>query len=215
LAVSLACLRAEAQERDVVYVGALFGVSALSADARSVTTGTNAEVSLYSPSNGLALNVFGGVHVAQYFSIQGNWMWNGNDLELVSSRTGPIVGGFYRQQRRSTQHAVVLDGLIYFRRLESAIRPYLGTGVSLLHFSSRDVLESSSQGLMAPSDEIASTHVGLRSHVGIDMRLTRRLWFRYSFSETISANPISPSLTPPGTRGLMNFQNLFGFITRF
>jgi hypothetical protein len=39
--------------------------------------------------------------------------------------------------------------------------------------------------------------------------------FRYSFSETISGNPISPSLTPPGERPLMNFQNLFGFVARF
>jgi outer membrane protein W len=215
LSVSFVCLRAEAQEQDIVYVGGLFGVSALSADARSVTTETEAAVSLYSPSNGLALNVFGGVHLAQYFSVQANWMWNQNDIELVSSVTMSSGGGFYIQQRHSTQHAIVLDGLIYFRRLESAIRPYLGTGLSLLRFSSHDVVSSSSQELSPPVGEIASTHIGLRSHVGIDMRLSRQVRFRYSFSETISTNPISPSLTPPGKRGLMNFQNLFGFVTQF
>jgi hypothetical protein len=51
--------------------------------------------------------------------------------------------------------------------------------------------------------------------VGIDIRLWRRVDFRYSFSETIGGNPIGPSLTPPGQRGLMNFQNLFGLIGRF
>jgi hypothetical protein len=51
--------------------------------------------------------------------------------------------------------------------------------------------------------------------VGIDLRVSPRMSFRYSFSETISANPISPSLTPPGKRGLMNFQNLFGFVAKF
>ena len=40
-----------------------------------------------------------------------------------------------------------------------------------------------------------------RSHVGIDMRLSRRLAFRYSFSETINRNPISPSLSPPSPGG--------------
>jgi outer membrane protein W len=215
LAVSFCCLPAEAQDHEVVYVGGLFGISALSADARSVTTGTEAALSLYAPSNGFALNVFGGVHLAQYFSVQANWMWNRNDIELVSSVTTPQGGGFYEQQRHSTQHTIVLDGLIYFRRLESAIRPYLGTGLSIVRFSSREVISSSSQGLTPPPDEIVSTHLGLRSHVGIDMRLSRRVSFRYSFSETISSNPISPSLTPPGERGLMNFQNLFGFVTQF
>ena len=66
-----------------------------------------------------------------------------------------------------------------------------------------------------PAGEIRSTHIGLRSHVGIDFRLSRHISFRYSFSETISSNPISPSLTPPGRRPLMNFQNLFGFVSRF
>jgi outer membrane protein W len=109
---------------------------------------------------------------------------------------------------------VVLDGLIYFRRMDSVIRPYLGTGLSVLHFSS-DEISVSAQGPPPPSAKIASTRIGLRSHVGIDFKLSRRLSFRYSFSETISGNPISPSLTPQGRRGLMNFQNLFGFVGRF
>jgi hypothetical protein len=142
-------------------------------------------------------------------------MWNRNDIALVSSLTTPQGGGYYEQRRHSVQHAFVLDGLIYFRRRDSAIRPYLGTGLSLLHFSSRDVISSSSRGLTAPIADIVSTHVGLRSHVGIDLRVSPRMSFRYSFSETISANPISPSLTPPGKRGLMNFQNLFGFVAKF
>jgi hypothetical protein len=171
-------------------------------------------VSLYDPKNGVALNVFGGFHVVQYFAIQVNWMWNRNDLTLVSSYTSPHAGGFYEQIRDSSQHALVFDGLIYFRRLDSRIRPYLGTGLSVAHFSSQAV-GSRMQGLTPPAGEIASTHIGLRSHVGIDFRLSRHVAFRYSFSETISGNPIGPSLTPPGRRPLMNFQNLFGFVSRF
>ena len=156
-----------------------------------------------------------GVHLAQYFSVQANWMWNRNDITLISSFVTPQGGGFYEQRRHSRQHAAVLDGLIYFRRLDSPVRPYLGTGISVLHFASRDVVTTSNHGLAAPTNEIASTRIGLRSHVGIDVRLSRRVSFRYSFSETISDSPISPSLTPPGARGLMNFQNLFGFLGRF
>jgi hypothetical protein len=77
------------------------------------------------------------------------------------------------------------------------------------------VASTHERGLAAPIGDIASTRVAVRSHVGIDLRLSRRVSFRYSFSEMISGNPISPTLTPPGRRGLMNFQNLFGFVGRF
>jgi outer membrane protein W len=141
-------------------------------------------------------------------------MWNRNDLTLVSSYISPQAGGFYEQTRDSSQHALVFDGLIYFRRLDSSIRPYLGTGLSVVHFSSEEG-DSRAHGLRPPAGEIGSTHIGLRSHVGIDIRLSRHVAFRYSFSETISSNPVSSSLTPPGQRRLMNFQNLFGFVSRF
>jgi outer membrane protein with beta-barrel domain len=213
-AMGFVSVPAVAQDESRAFAGALFGVSALSADAQAVTSGADAAVSLYDPKNGSALNVFGGIHVAQYFAIQVNWMWNRNDLTLVSSYTSPEAGGFYEQARDSTQHAMVFDGLIYFRRLDSSIRPYLGTGLSVVHFSS-DEGNSRAQGLSPPAGAIRSTRIGLRSHVGIDFRLSRHVAFRYSFSETISSNPISPSLTPPGRRPLMNFQNLFGFVSRF
>ena len=213
--LSLTSAPAAAQDERRHFAGGLLGMSILSADARSVTDGSTAAMSLYEPANGVALNVFAGVHLAQYFSVQADWIWNRNDLTLFSSFLTPQGGAFYEQRRHSSQHAVVLDGLIYFRRLDSVIRPYLGTGISVVHFSSRDVTSKSEHGFGAPSSEIASTRVGLRSHVGIDLRLSRRIDFRYSFSEMISGNPISPSLTPRGQRGLMNFQNLFGFVGRF
>lgn len=206
---------AAAQTDQRVFAGGLFGVSTLSADGRADVTATEAATSLYKPENGPALNLFAGIHLAQYFSVQGNWMWNRNELTLVSSFVTPQGGGFYEQRRRSRQHAAVLDGLIYFRRLDSAVRPYLGTGLVVLHFSSDSAQLTSSQGLDAPAGEIASTRIGLRSHVGIDIRLSHHLNFRYSFSETISANPISPSLTPPAPRRLANFVNLFGIVGRF
>jgi len=198
-----------------VFAGALFGMSILSADGRSVTTGSEAALSLYKPENGPALNLLAGVHLAPYFSVQANWVWNRNDLTLVSSFTTPQGGGFYEQRRHSRQHAIVVDGLVYFRRPDSAVRPYLGTGLSVVQFSSADVVGSSNHGLVPPSGTIASTRIGVRSHVGIDLRLSRRVSFRYSFSETITGNSISPVLTPPAPRRLANFQNLFGFVRRF
>jgi outer membrane protein W len=215
LAIVLLADSGAAQDEPRIFAGAMYGVSALSADARSVISDSTAAVSLYDPKNGPALNVFAGIHIAQYFSLQANWMWNRNDLTLVSSLTSPQTGAFYEQHRDSRQHTAVLDGLIYFRRLDSAIRPYLGTGLSLVHFSSNETVVSAPQGMTPPAGKIASTHIGLRSHVGIDFKLSRRWAFRYSFSETISGNPISPSLTPSGRRGLMNFQNLFGLLGRF
>jgi hypothetical protein len=213
--VSLSHRDAAAQDGPRAFAGVLVGVSTLSADAHAVTTAADARLSMYRPENGLALNLFGGIHLAQYFSIQGNWMWNQNDITLISSVVAAGGGGFYEQRRRSNQQAVVLDGLVYFRRLDSALRPYLGTGLSVLHFSSSEIVSSLERGLQLPQRDISSTRLGLRSHVGVDIRLSRVSSFRYSFSETISTNPISPSLTPPAPRRLANFQNLFGFVRRF
>jgi outer membrane protein W len=204
-----------AQEHERLFAGALVGISTLSADGRSVVAPTGAALSLYKPENGLALNLFAGVHVARFFSLQANYMWNRNDLTLVSSFATADGGGFYEQRRRSTQHAVVADALVYFRGLDSAIRPYLGTGLSVVRFDSRTVDTSVESNLAAPAVEAASRRIALRSAVGIDVALSRHVRLRYSFSETLSGNPISPQLTPAGQRGLANFQNLFGIVARF
>ena len=203
-----------AQNERRIFAGALFGVSTLSADGSAITTPPDAALSNYKPENGFAINLFAGAHVAQYFSVQGNYMWNRNDLTLVSSFVTPQGGGFYEQRRTSAQHVVVADALVYFRRMDSRVRPYLGTGLAIVSFDAA-VIDSTTSGLPAPTGEMTSTHAALRSHVGIDIVLSARTAFRYSFSETIGGNPISPHLSPPGERGLANFQNLFGVVTRF
>ena len=80
MTITLAPVPAEAQDHPRRFVGGLFGVSTLSADGRSDTTAAAAALSLYKPENGLALNLFAGVHVASYFTLQANWIWNRNDL---------------------------------------------------------------------------------------------------------------------------------------
>jgi hypothetical protein len=212
---SLAAAQGQAQEERRMYIGGLFGVSTLSGDARAVTSDTEASASTYKPENGPALNVFVGAHVWRFVTLQGNYIWDRNDLTLFSSAIAPSASAFYEQSRASSQHAFVADALVYFRALGSGIRPYLGTGLALVRFRSGSAISAVVNGLEPPAGEIESTDIALRSHVGIDFALGRAWSFRYSFSETIGSNPISPHLTPPGERGLANFQNLFGVVRHF
>ena len=46
----------------------------------------------------------------------------------------------------------------------------------------------------------------------MDLALLRGWRLRYSFSESLSGNPLSRRLTPMGERNLANFQNLFGVV---
>jgi hypothetical protein len=203
---------AAAQTR--IYAGVIGGIATLSADAGSQKTAQGLSLSSYAPANGGALNVFAGVHLHNYFSVQANYIWNENDLVLNSSSSGS--GAFYQESRSSSQNSGILDFLIYFRRRSSRIRPYLGTGVGVIHLSStREKLIASSGAPSLPPLTFTSTGPVFRSHVGIDLRLARKLDFRYSFSEMIGRNDISKHLAPPAPRRLANFQNLFGFVVRF
>jgi hypothetical protein len=215
LVIATTCATVAAQDDPRGFAGLVAGVSTLSADGRAVTSGGDASVSLYKPENGPALNAIAGYHVSRFVSVQGNYVWNRNDLTLLSSVASTSGGGYYEEHRGSSQHAFVADLLVYFRRLGSGIRPYLGTGLCVVRFTSGQARRSLSSSLPGEAGRIASRKLALRSHVGIDFALSRRVSFRYSFSETISGNPISPHLMPPGERWLANFQNLFGFVATF
>ena len=210
----LTILFSPAAAQPTTYVGAIGGIATLSADAGSRGTAQALSLSSYAPANGGALNVFAGVHLHNYFGVQVNYIWNENDLVLNSSSSG--TGTFYQASRTSSQNSGIFDFLIYFRRRGSRIRPYLGTGVGVIHLNStREKLIASSGAPALPPSTFSSTGPVFRSHVGIDLRLARKLDFRYSFSEMIGHNEISKHLAPPAPRGLANFQNLFGFVVRF
>jgi hypothetical protein len=196
------------------YAGVIGGISTLSADAGSRTTAAGLNLSSYAPQNGGAINIFIGLHLHNYFSIQGNYVWNQNELLLNSASSG--TDSSYQQVRTSSQQAAVFDFLIYFRRRSSRIRPYLGTGGGVMHLSSTasQLLHSGGRPALPPAT-FSATRPLFRSHVGIDLRLSHRLDFRYSFSESLSKNDISKHLSPPAPRRLANFQNLFGFVLRF
>src|SRR5215467_10635823 len=208
--MAIACCSAQV----VPYAGILGGLSILSADARSQLTAQGLNASLYKPENGPALNLFGGAHVTQYLSLQANYVWNRNDLTLSS--TSSASSSFYEEERKSSQHALIFDLLIYFRRQDSRLRPYLSAGTGIAHLSStqqRIVAVSGAPTL--PAFRFSSTRPVLRFAVGMDIAITRHLAARYSFSETLRHNDISAHLSPPGQRGLANFQNLFGIGLRF
>ena len=216
VAVLLARITTVAAQEDRAYLGVIAGFSILSADAKSITTVDGSSVSLYSPQNGPALNLFGGWALGKYVSVQGNYIWNRNRLTLTS--TEAVEGGvrFYEQTRTSSHHSVFGDVLVYFRARGERIRPYLSTGVGLVGLESRaerTLVQTGGIGL--PPTVFSDTTVVLRSAVGIDVRVGRDWALRYSFSEFIGPNPISQQINPPGEHVLMNFQNLFGLVRSF
>jgi hypothetical protein len=207
---------ASVPRRPSAFVGAVAGISTLSADAQAMVTATAANVSLYKPENGGAVNLLAGVHVNDYFSVQANYVWNRNALTLTSSHSSVGMATFFEERRRSTQHAVVGDALLYFRNRESWARPYLSAGIGLVRFRSSEPMLINARGEpMRPAATFISTEPALRVAVGIDVHVSRGWRVRYSFSETLRQNAVSERLSPPAPRNLANFQNLFGATKSF
>jgi Outer membrane protein beta-barrel domain len=208
----LATAVAGAQENRRVSVGAVAGVSTLSADARSEITTGGADVSLYKPENGPALNVFVGMHVREYVTLQANYIWNRNRLALASVRSTDLGQSFYEQPRTSSQHAIVGDLLVYFRERRSVVRPYLSVGAGIVRFETLADGPARSRNVVPPAETLRARRATLRVAVGLDLTVGRGWSVRYSFSESVSGNPISAQLSPRGQRNLANFQNLFGVV---
>jgi outer membrane protein W len=192
------------------FVAGLGGFAILSGDAQTEFA-RGAVASSYAPKNGAAFNVAAGRHFNDWLGIQGNYIWNRNEVTL----NGVAGGSFYSAVNRSRQHQVVLDGLLYFRPLGSRIRPYLSTGVAGVRMSREQIALTSSGAPALPAAQRAVWWPGIRVAVGIDLLLPNRFGFRYSFSETLTSNLFSESLVPPGRKKLMNFQNLFGVVKYF
>ncbi len=199
------------------YVGVLAGISTLSADGRSTFAPSVTSTSLYKPENGPLLNLFAGIHLSDYVTIQANYVWNRNEVTMVSliapDRDGPTS---YEQARTSRQQGAFGDLLFYFRNLGSRVRPYLsaGTGVVVLHSEQSQLLQLSGVTDLSPP-AFSAAKAAFRAGVGVDLSLGNSLQFRYSFVETIQGNEFSRHLSPPGARNLAHFQNLFGIAVRF
>jgi hypothetical protein len=198
-----------------IYLGALGGLATLSGDGSSVVSPTSVATSLYDPKNGPVASVFGGIHLFSYVSLQGNYIWNGNDLLLLSSLSNPTTFSFYQQPVSSTQNAFIGDVLVYFRKWGKRIRPYVSEGGGFVHIHDAVNGSTLSFGNLPLPSATRSTSLTLRTAVGLDVRLHPAWYFRYTFGENISHNPVSAQLSPPGQRLLKNFQNLWGIYRTF
>lgn len=198
-----------------VYVGALGGLATLSGDGMSQVSPASVATSLYDPHNGGAASVFAGIHLFSYVSLQGNYLWNRNDVMLVSNVSDPTMFSFYQQLISGTQNAFVADVLVYFRKRSSRIRPYLSQGGGVVHISSHLNGSTLSRGNLPLPGTSGSTFATSRTAVGLDIRLRGAWYVRYTFGENISHNPIGAELSPPAQRLLKNFQNLWGIYRTF
>ena len=204
-------LTAQRLTKETIYFGAMGGIATLSGDANAVITPNSASTSTYDPSNGGAAGAFIGAHVFDYFSFEADYVWNRNDVVLTSSINSPGASSFYRLPETVTQNAFLGSALIYFRKPESRIRPYLSEGAGGVLIHSR----LSGGGIIggAPALPPASSHhasIAVRTSVGLDVRLSGFWYFRYSFGETIARNTFGDQLSPPEHRVAKNFQSLFG-----
>jgi hypothetical protein len=212
LAVWLSAIPMEAQ----VYAGIVGGVATLSGDARSTLSDFSTAFSSYDPRNGGALEILGGKHFSDYFTVQVNYIWNSNGLTLSSAALNGGKQAGYQELRTSSQHSVIADLLVYFRGRGSSLRPFLSVGTGVVHFSSsQERIEQMVGTPSLPPRQFSANMIALHVPVGIDVKLGKGWVFRYTFSETLSANPISDRLSPRGQHSLKNFQNLFGFVREF
>ncbi|HKW32269.1 MAG TPA: outer membrane beta-barrel protein [Candidatus Acidoferrum sp.] len=220
LMVVLTCLMpslglAQQLTKQAFYFGGMGGLATLSGDANAVITANSASTSSYDPSNGGAASAFIGVHVFDYLSLQTDYVWNRNDVVLVSSVNGSAGSSFYRLPETVTQNAFLGNVLIYFRKRESRIRPYLseGAGGGLIHsrLSGGGIIRGVPALPPASSDHAS---IGVRTSVGLDVRLGTSWYLRYSFGETITRNTFVDQLSPPKHRIAKNFQSLFGIYFR-
>jgi len=198
------------------YAGVLGGVSTISGDARSVLSPSSTAFSSYDPKNGNAVETLVGRHFSDYFTLQANYIWNRNTLTLTAAAFNNGIQDGYQETRNNTQQSVVGDVLVYFRKRDSRLRPYLSVGTGVVHFaSSVDRIEQILGTPDLPGQKFSSNMIALHVPVGMDVNLAKGWAFRYTFSETLSKNPVSDRLSPPGQHSLKNFQNLFGIIRRF
>jgi len=199
-----------------IYFGAMGGLATLSGDANATVNSSSASTSLFDPMNGGAAEVFVGVHSFNYVSFQANYVWNRNNVALISTSGGPGLLAFYREPESVTQHAFLGSALLYFRKRGSRIRPYVSEGLGAVLIRSRltggGIVGGTPHLPPVSSDNVSAA---LRTSVGLDVRLRRSGYFRYSFGETITRNTFGDQLSPQEHRIPKNFQSLFGIYFNF
>lgn len=194
-----------------LYVGGVGEITALTGAASSAPSDGGLSVAQYSPRNGPGVQLFAGLHLNNWISVQGNYFWRTNKVGVSSTSSTP--GMYFSEMRDSSQIGGIIDALVYFRPLSSRIRPFLGVGAGILRLSSpRSNIDLLGSEATLPAAEFSSVRPVLDVPVGADLYLTRRLAFRYSFSEMRRSNDFAQQLVPRGSSALLDFQNMFGFV---
>ena len=173
-----------------MFVTGLGGASALSNAAAA--SASPAAASNYDAKVGPAFSVGAGYHFSDWFSAQTGYSWNRNRITATE-----VAGSVFRRtEQAAEEHALGADLLLYFRPRASHLRPYLSAGPVWLR-------------------ALSENRIGLRVAVGVDLTIKSGWGVRYTFHETMSANPFGAQLRPPGNSRLMNFQNLWGLVKVF
>ena len=198
------------------FAGAGGGISTLSADGQTRIDNAATAISLYKPENGPSAHVFAGRHLNNYVSLQGSYTWNRNTLSLTGSRLSIGTEATFQQNYTARSNTAGAEALLYFRPRSSRFRPYLSGGPGIARLDAKAGAVTITKGpVQLPPPRFEQTNLLWRTTVGIDMKLTQSVGFRYNFWETISSNPISKQLPPPGQRGLANFQSIFSIWKQF
>ncbi len=195
------------------FVGGGPGISILSGGSGANIAATSASLSSYEPKIGPQVHLFGGWNLAEYVSIQAAWSANRNDLIFQASTSD---NAFYQQRRKSAQHNVGGDALLYFRNRKSLVRPFLSVGINAMWFRSEPTELIVSKGALSAPATFTARAPGLRVAAGTDLLIRNGWGFRYAFMEHLQQrNVIGLRLTPSAHRQLMNFQHLFGVVKYF
>ena len=157
---------------------------------------------------------FAGRHLSEYVSLQMTVGGHRNDLRLTSIRIANGVEDSYEQARRIAMYTVLVEAMVYVRNRSSRVRPYLAAGPGVA-FSRSSPGAAVTRGTVLLPGASSNSDLVFRAAVGMDVRLSSKFWFRYSFGESIQRNPVSRLLSPRGPRNLANFQNLFGAFWQF
>lgn len=198
------------------FAGGTGGISTLSGDGASRVEPDRAATAQYQPKIGLAAQGFAGRQFGNYLGLQAAFSWNRNQVTFVGVDTSGAGAMAFEQERQSSQRTAGIDGLIYFRKRGEIFRPYVSVGAGWLHLSSDAGGRLVTSGAVRlPAARFSAQKPYWRTAVGLDLAVKPGWRFRYTFWETVSANPFSSQLRPQGKALLLNFLNQFGFVREF